>query len=235
MGALKKFTPAPVPRRREFVAYLSDAAAGALTQLEAAVGGRQALVEVVLHAPTGHGLDGVIALLANPQNDARALSLLCREAGISVGELLEAYKQGRLARAQVRAIDLVAEHLPAVMEDLLLRAQPHTVDCGACRGKGEVTQEDGPALPCDACAATGKRLVLPDLDRQKVALDLAQMTPKGKGALVVVNQSSAPSTDASPEGFDLLLRMADRVLYGRERVIEGETVPDEPSPAPAPE
>ena len=231
MGALKKFTPAPVPRRREFVAYLSDAAAGALTQLEAAVGGRQALVEVVLHAPTGHGLDGVIALLANPQNDARALSLLCREAGISVGELLEAYKQGRLARAQVRAIDLVAEHLPAVVEDLLLRAQPHTVTCRACGETG--TEMDG--SKCADCDGTGKRLVLPDLDRQKLALDLAQMSPKGKGALVVVNQQAAPSTDASPEGFDLLLRMADRVLYGRERVIEGETVPDEPSPAPAPE
>ena len=234
MGALKKFVQPTVAPRRALTAYLTDAAASALDALETAMGGRATLVDVVLHAPTHTGLDRVVALLADPRNDARALSLLCREASISVGELLEAYKQGRLARAQVHAIDLVATHLPAVVEDLLLRAQPHTVDCGKCHGTGTMTGEDAPPAPCDACAATGKRTILPDLDRQKVALDLAQMSPKGKGPVVVVNQHAAPSMDASPEGFDILLQMADRVLHGTRKTIdvEGKPVPDDP---PAPE
>lgn len=222
----------------------TPAGARALANLESAVGGRDALVTALAHAPQDDALAYTINLISDPHSDARSLAALCRAGGITLGELLEAYKRGRYALMQVEVVHHIATHTPAVTEDVMTRAQPHWVTCYACRGTLLVWDTEAkdpktaPKIPCTTCVneqdvPIGKIYTLPDLDRQKLALEIANVLPK-KAPLVVNNQAvSLPVGDASPAGFGKLLQAADAILRAtppppRPEVIDAEV--DPPSP-----
>jgi hypothetical protein len=214
--------PTPKARHKKTLAtYQLDGPSAALASLETAMGGRSGLVEGLLHAPPSDAIAYVIGLIADPRNDARALPQLCADGGITIGELLDAYKQGAMARAQVAAIHTIAAHTPAVIADVMVRAAPHHTACPNCRGKGEVrprpTRQDPTPIPvpCESCDATGQVYVAPDLDRQKFAADLAGLTPKKGAPLIDLSDRRTLSVAAATDlgGFAARVAGVDRVLY----------------------
>jgi hypothetical protein len=212
----------------------SPAVGQALSEIEAAAGGRAALVEALSALPPSDKLTYVLGLLADPRHDARSLSSLCKAGGVHIGELIEAFKRGVHAKALIRATVSIATHTPAVVEDVMVRAQPHLIDCPACHGSLLILNPDDATahkIPCTRCVdlngiPTGKIVQQPDLDRQKLALDLANLLPK-KGPSVVVDQrrSALLLQDSSPGGLTKLTEAVDRILHARipaAEVIDGD-------------
>lgn len=193
----------------------TNADGAAIEAVERAVGGRDALLRILTHAPETDDLTYVINLIADPSMDARKLAAICRAGGVKLGALLEAFKRGAYAQLFVDRAALVATHMPAVMEDVIVRAAPHTVPCPTCHGRRVLTDES-PCLVCrDANGdPTGSVTVLPDLDRQKLALDLADLLPK-KGPVVAIDNRSLSITDASPTGHAKFLEDTEAILHPR--------------------
>ena len=184
--------------------------APAIDRLEKELGGRAAFLESLMGLPDAAGLDYVVGLLADPASDARKLSAICHAGGISVGELLEAVKRGKLLAPTLKAMTHVAARIPAVVEDVMTRATQHYVPCTACEGSGSVPADelDKPPEPCKACRATGQRLRQPDLETQKVALELGGLGPRrGPNTLVHVDQRQQTAIGSMAD----LIRQTDRV------------------------
>lgn len=228
--------PAALPDAPSHSESLADATARAITAIEKAVGGREALVDTLFAADPDDDLAGVIGVIADPRMDARKLKDICRAAGITVGALMEAYKRGQYAQMQVQVVRAIAEKTPAIVADVLTRSTPHYLDCQVCGGSGSVTdlgKPDDPPKPCTVCRATGQVLEQPSLDRQKISLEMAGVLRKG-GPQVVINQrTNLPATaDVSPMGLVALLKSTDKLLYGRppEAPVDGEVVPAAPEP-----
>ncbi len=95
-------------------------------QLEAALGGRPAIVAALAHAPGSRDLAYLLGLIGDPRNDGRPLADLCAEGGITPGELIAAYKAGELARAQAVATAKVGGKLAEVAEDTMQKALANT-------------------------------------------------------------------------------------------------------------
>lgn len=222
--ALDPLTPAPTPPTPRDLAAAIDA-------IEAAVGGRQALIRA-FELVDDPGLTEAINLIADPRLDARKLSVLCRRAGISIGELLEAYKRGVYAHMQLQVTTTIAEKTPAVVEDVLVRAAPHLVPCSLCHGQQQITLgADTAPCRCTTTDTPGQELVLPDLARQKLALDLANLLPKA-GPLVAIQQNNTPPSafDPSPRAFSQLQRRMDEATKATApEIIEVDAV-DTPVP-----
>lgn len=218
--------------------YDAADAARAIDAIETAVGGRAAVVAALTLAPETDDLAYVIRLIADPSQDTRDLSAICRAGGVKIGEIIHALKQGLYARMLIQTTATITSHSPAVVEDIMVRAQQHYIDCPTCRGtlliydRSQADPRNAPKIPCDACEnpdgiPTGKVLVYPDLDRQKVALDLANLLPKKTAPSVVVDNRSVSFGDASPEGLDRLLAATDDILYrSRRRDRPSTTVSD---------
>lgn len=160
----------------------------AIAQLEAAIGGRQSLIDAFVGAPPDPDADRLLGLIADPRNDKKPLSTLCAEVGLTAGELLRLYRNAATARAQVLAIHEVAAETPSVVRDVLRRAQNHYRLCTGCHGTGQVWQQPEDAegdpggdpikvlhRPCDG---TGQVLVDASTEHQKLALDLAGLSSK---------------------------------------------------------
>lgn len=236
---------APTRERPAVTPYRHPAAAGAIDALERALGGREALIDVLLAAPATDELTYVVGLIADPSSDPRKLSQLCRRAGVTVGELLAAYKAGALAKAQAAVFARLAERLPAVADDLLTRAAPHYIPCPTCQGEQVVPNlkargadgkpidpDDAPKLPCPDCRQQpGYQLVYPDLARQKLALELAELGPK-TGPSVVVDQRDQRTLLAgigTPASHVGLTQAVDAVLYRTPRAAASPSAPPPPA------
>jgi hypothetical protein len=204
----------------------------ALASLEEAIGGRAALQQALVQIPPTGELEYAINAIADPTNDARSLAVICAEAGISVGELLEAYKRGVMARATVLAITSVAEGAAPVTQDLMRRAAPYTEPCGDCAGTGTVTADPTDAVPnpspepCRTCQGAGSLSYLPELARQKVALELIGLLGQKAGTSINItqaNQQVAASVRGDAGALARLHAATDQVLY-RDPRPEGEIV-----------
>lgn len=233
---------AETPKRRRRLptaltkTYAHTPAAQAITALEAAMGGREQLVTALLHVePTGDAhtdaIGYVMGLIADPRHQSIALAELCRRGGISVGELLAAYKSGSHAKMQIALIAAAAANVPAIVADIYARAQPHWVTCTACKGTGTYAPKpttkvpDPPPVPCDPCAGSGQQLVQPELARQELALDLAKLTPQ-KAPLLQQNTLNVGAGAGAQVDFTKLLAATDRVLHPRAPVPIDPAGPD---------
>ena len=161
------------------------------------VGGRDAIAEILSVASSDPEIDKVLTLLLDPSYARYSVAHLCHLAGITAAELYQALGKASIARAKITAlVTEVAPKLTGVVKDIMDRAQPYEIPCTHCGGLTEYTPEPtkevpNPApQPCRVCNATGKLLALPDLDRQKVALELGQLTQKGGGFAIQVNQQN---------------------------------------------
>jgi len=119
--------------------------------------------------------------LADPQNNERDLDQIYRECGLSVVDLLGAFRRFQLDLAM---IDLF-EMLPAVSRDAARVALSRRGNCRRCDGLKKVQDEkDGPYRMCPECRGDGWIRVPGDSQARAAVLDAAGLT--GKKAVIKV-------------------------------------------------
>lgn len=196
-----------------------------LQDIEKDLGGREAVVGMLALAPLTKDLRYVLGMLGDPRNNGQSLAEICALGNILPGALLKHLADAAMLRGKVKAAQKVGDGIAAVAEDVMRRAAPYEDTCnGGCAGIGTITPEptkDEPnpsPEPCETCQGTGRLLYRPDLERQKLAIEMAQLLPKSGGINVAVQQNNHPGGGGvGATGFGLLERLqevTDRILYG---------------------
>lgn len=226
----------------------ADLAGAAIDQFAATLGGRAALLDTLSVANGSPEIDQIARLLDDPRYAGWSLRRLCHLAGITVADLFSAYRKALIVRAHVEATRKIVDALPGVVADVMARSQPYQETCRDCQGTTRYTpeptkKEPNPvAEPCRACQATGTITILPDLDRQKVALELGQLLQSRTGISIQQNTLSLPPAGggAGVGTLESLQQAVQAVLYPRAVprspeppiATEGEIVDQPVEPAP---
>lgn len=206
---------AMTPARTEVeLASLADRAVEAFV---AVLGGRHALASFLAIAADDAAVAPILNLLDDDTWDNRPLGLLCREVDLTVADFFRACGKARLVAAHLAAKAQVFDGLSPIVADLVTRAAPHQDVCPRCDGATTLTPKPTTAVPsptpvpCPRCHATGSVKVSPDLDRQKLVLELADLL-QPKGPLVqqntLVQAAPAPPQVAPLEILQTALRQA---------------------------
>jgi hypothetical protein len=218
----------------------------AIATFEAVLGGRDALAEALAVAESAPEVDKVSALLLDARYDTYSLRRICAMAGLTIADLFAAYKKATLIRAHLQLAPIIASRLVGIVQDLFTRAQPHYLPCGTCRGAKSITPDPTPKNPtpapepCAACQATGQILHLPELDRQKLALEIAEVIkPKGgftfNQANILQPGASGGGSITAPGALEQMQQAVSSVLYADRAhpaaIVEGEATPVEEGPA----
>jgi hypothetical protein len=169
------------PPERDLSRVEEDLSADAIETFTTAVGGRQALTSALTLADLSGQADRVIDILLDSRYASWSLRRICSQVGITVADLFAAYKKAALAKAHIEAFHLIAGKLLPVVEDVMTRATPVDLTCPRCEGRPARPGE----TPCLTCHGSGKVRSEPDLDRQKLALELGQLTEKRGGGIVL--------------------------------------------------
>ena len=180
---------AAVLQRRENAAIETGLTARAAELFIKQLGGRTHCGELLaLAAEATEGkdagpLDTLAALLLDPGYDRMSLADLCEQAGLTLRDLFRAHRGATLVRAQILSTEKIAAKLPEVVEDVMRRAAPYEQACEVCLGTGSAPgpTADAPPVPCETCKGRGRFVVDPELDRQKLALELGDLVKKGGG------------------------------------------------------
>ena len=188
---------AAVVARRESAAIESELTAKAAETFIKQLGGRTAYGELLALAVENvdeeHAgpLDTLAALLLDPAFDRMSLADLCQQAGFTLRDLFRSYRSAALYRAHLLSTAKIAEKLPDVTEDVMRRAAPYESACEVCAGTGSAPgpTADAPPVPCEACKGRGRFMVDPELDRQKLALELGELLKRGGGGVSVTQQN----------------------------------------------
>jgi len=220
-----------------------DLAAEPINEFEKALGGRRSLVNSLSIDPTPDIKD-LVDMLLDPRYDGRSLGWLASKVNISLTDLLRAFRNGEIAKAQILASRTIAAKLPDVVADVMQRAVPYEEPCAGCDATGQMTVRPTKKVPipdpatvtCTICRGKGKIIRLPDLDRQRLALEIGELLKSPKGGPTLLQQfnlgTGLPAVgSASDPGAGSLERMQQAVtdiLYGRSAgVIDVEPVTPE--------
>jgi hypothetical protein len=200
-----------------------------LNKMEQALGGRGTLLDVLSRSKNGT-MSTFATLLMDPDNARLPLAEMCITAGVTSGDILRAYQEGVLLYAQTLSKREVAEHLPAVTKDVMERAHPQDIACPRCEGLSTILPKRTKRHPnpspivCPGCHGTGMSRSEPDVDRQKLALDLGEMLPKGSGVTVGVGVNTTVTT--SSRGYlEKMQQAVSDILFSDTTVL---TVPESP-------
>lgn len=177
-----------------------DANQVAIEQVVKALGGRGNLLDALSVAADAPEVEKIVQLLVDPRYDQISLRRLCSMAGLTVVDLFAAYKKAMVVKAQLVAYQAITDHLLPVVVDVMKRAAPYKIPCYDCAGSGEMAGEKpgDPKVICSTCAGQKELLQLPDLDRQKLALELGQLVQKSAGINIQQNQLTVPPPDSEP-------------------------------------
>ena len=148
------------------------------------LGGRARLTEILRIGAGDPAVDRVLDLLDEPLYGGWSLPKLCVRAGVSVADFLRAYQRAMLAVGEIAATKVIADGIVPVVADLMRRAAPYEVPCD-CTLTPPTTV---PPPVCKTCRGRGVRTILPDLDRQKIALALAKLLLPGGPVLQQTTQ-----------------------------------------------
>lgn len=233
MATKRKPTTALVPAAARLPELMTheeaDLNAGAIDTFVAAVGGRAQLTDVLSIAGAGLDMDKVTSLLLDPRYSAFSLKRLCTMAGVTVADLFASYRKALIVRAHIEATHLIASKLVPVVEDVMTRAAPIELVCPQCQGAASAG-----AAPCSRCLSTGRIRSEPDLDRQKLALELGQLTEKKGGIVVTQNANAIAAAALTPNSgaLEQLQQAVGDLLFNPRR--GGVTDADLPIDVPAP-
>lgn len=202
-----------------------------IATFEAQLGGRDALFDVLSQADSTPEIQQLLALLGDPGLHRQSLAHLCRLANLTAGDVFLAFERALQVRAKVLARIPIAEKLPYVAADAMKKALLHQVNCPECYGRGRVErkvkkgdQETYEIVACYPCDGSGKVSVEPDLDQQKLALELGELCQKG--GLTISNQNIQESKSVT---FSLGSTLAQLQARTAEAAFSIEaTAPDPP-------
>lgn len=214
--------------------YLSEAEAAAgnaaIDTVVRALGGRERLTDTLAVAADAPEVEQILVLLLDPRYSHLSIRGLCRLAGLSVVDLFTAYKKAMVVKAHLAAYQAISDGILPVVEDVMKRAAPFAIPCDRCGATGE-TRETADAAPvvCGACNGQKQVLQLPDLDRQKLALELAQLVQKSAGISISQNTAVAPAAEPETHSTMIELQQAVRQLLSgpRQPIVDAETLPKE--------
>jgi DNA-directed RNA polymerase subunit RPC12/RpoP len=229
MAHLARIPPAPPPTPGQYAA--------ALVRFEGELGGREALLEILAHAPVTKDQEYALGLLADPTFAGQSLAEICRRGNIKLSELWQLLRTAVLAKAAVQSTLIVGKRLPAVVSDVMERAAPYEETCGYCEGVGQIV--DAPSVDepnpepyqCPECKGKGLFKRVPELERQVIALKLGGLLRDG-GGFTINNLNQAIANPEQPGSYEQLLTDADTALEG-EVVREAPIDPDDVEEAEA--
>jgi len=227
----------------------------ALHEIERELGGRESMIAALSLMPLTESQAYAFGLLADPLNKKLSLAEIAARGNLTPRDLLQLFQDAQLFKAKLRAAKAVGERLGDVVEDVLRRAAPYEEPCDGCLGTGAITPDPTAADPnpapgpCPACRGVGRVRFDPELDRQKVALEVGGLLGKGGGGLgiqvnVMAGGNGARGAVTGAGAFDALIRATDEILFGgvevavpseevdlgeEPPVVEGEVVPPEES------
>lgn len=211
----------------------------ALQQIETDLGGRGELIGILSMAPLNPDLQYVLGLLGDPQHQSKSLAQICAIGNILPGDLLKHLSSAALLKGKVLASAEIGRGIQAVAKDVMQRAAPYEAACHTCLGVGKVTADPTPAIqnpspqPCQVCNGTGRLLYTPDLERQKLAVELAQLVQKGGGINIAqINNGAGAQGEGGRTGLlEDLQKATDRILYSTGG---GAPLPDDDDEAAEP-
>lgn len=193
----------------------SDRAVERLTEI---LGGREALVSALEIGEGRKEIDQVLGLLADPRYAGMSLRRICGLAGLTIADFFAAFRSATLVRAQVEATAAIAAGLPGVVRDVIRRAAPYTTVCPACQGQPTTDPKAG---PCPTCRGAGETVVEPELDRQKLALEIGEILKKGGGiSLTQTNQTMVVGGGAGAGMLERLQQTVSGVMNATPLVID---------------
>lgn len=235
-----------VPDRRDRQAALTEAEVTAITNFERALGGRLRLVEALASSPDLTAeVEAILQVLGDPRFDKVPLATICRQQDLHPGDLFRLLKDAELAKANIRAIQIAADALPAVMQELTAQAQAHKDVCPSCNGTGQITPEPTRKNPtpapitCRPCNGQGEILVKGDFDTQKLLLEVTKLLPRpGMNVGIQTNtQINAPGAGGmvvgraygAIGGIEQLQQAINAAIYSRPQVTHTPP-PSTPTP-----
>lgn len=205
-----------------------DLNADAIDTFTKAVGGRDQLIDVLSVAATAPEIDRLVNALLDPRFAKTSLRRLCTLAGLTVADLFAAYRKALIAKAHIEASHRIAAKLPPIVDDVMTRATPQPIVCAACQGTGR-QRVDGSLVPCQICGRTGIVQSEPALDRQKLALELGQLTEKRGGLVIQQNQGVLAGSALLAQGAGALEQLQQAVgelLFSPARRRQASPAPE---------
>lgn len=235
MGALAKKTATTLPVNARVE----------LDRLEQEFGGRQHLVQALTFARQTKDVRYLLGLVADPENNSRALADILKDGRILPGELVAALASGTELRSQLIAKQHVARRIPKVVAEVMEKAAEYEADCTECLGIGTLVDDPSAEVPnpapreCPVCRGA-KRLLFPaDGKCRDLALEMSGLVGSGGGSHVQVNvsQQTAVFQGGSYEGYERMQEAMDQVLYGAGAVppIDAEATVITPETAETPD
>lgn len=203
----------------------------AITQFEAQVGGRKALIEALSSADAAEDVQEVLSAIADPKHDHEPLAKLCARAGVSPGQLFGAFKTAALVRGQILGALKASTLVPTIVDEIGKTALPYDEPCERCNGAGYIESEDrtGKDRPCGACNGVGSIHYAGNLDQQRTILELAGLITKGSGTNVNIhNANIAPPAAITGGSLEQLQQAVGDLLYVKPVAVDAELL-KEPS------
>ena len=151
------------------------------------------------------------------------------QVGLGLSDILRAFRNGIFFKAHLLAGQIVTEKLSAVVGDVMLRATPYEETCPTCEGTGRVMSRPTKKNPepfsvrCQICNGKGQVRHIPEVDRQRLALELGELIKPPKSGPTLLqqfnmggNQPPNPSATA-PGSLEQLQQAVSDLLYGNRR------------------
>lgn len=149
------------------------------------LGGREVLFEILSQADSTPEIQDLLGWLGDPQLKNDSLAAICRMANLTAGDVFLAYERALQTRAKVLARIPIAQALPDVAADAMKKALLHEIKCPECYGRGQQEHklkkgesEVFEVRTCFSCQGRGTISREPDLDQQKLALELGEFCQK---------------------------------------------------------
>ncbi len=191
-------TSKPKPPKHE---ALTRAEARALNALETGAGGRDVLLDKLLHIPdVSPDEERLLSFLTDPARQQYGLAALCADAGFTVARFLKFLQRADGAKAMIGAITHVYAAGPDVARDAMELGRIRKFKCVVCDGEGEVLDKTDPKAmvmkKCMVCLGSGEIVKEPTPQQQKIALQLMGMLAQGAGVSLTVNNTASANAEA---------------------------------------
>ena len=199
---------------------------------EQAIGGRDALMQILQHLPAGSNGEALIqGLVLDPDFLAIArnnkdeevvrysLAVLCRRHKLPLNTLVAAFRDAKTAQLAIEALTTLAPHAPEVVEQIADDAKNAWRPCTVCEGRARVPRigDDGEWILdgdevatqlCYECRGTGKVWQKHDIQNRKMFLQMTRLLEDNnrKDNAVVVQLQQGLMFQAAEGSFERIVK-----------------------------